>query len=261
MKSAPANRFLPPAGEALIGSRYLKGLEYAALPAGAGWLDASTRGTVFTDSGTLAGGVGKSGRKVQHNSSAYSTTPKAIQWGSTWLVVAEGTTTGAFGIAGSGDTSVDNRRIQIDINNGAPRSIAVNTAGTAAVATSTARAVVDGEPFSFVATIGPTGIPKVFFRGVVNSAAAPGGTQGTYTASRIGAVSKLATIAPFNRGIFLVAAWKYAFNESAALYLADHPESLFRTPRIWVPVTAAGSTFKSAWARGCNTVISSGARP
>ncbi len=31
--------------------------------------------------------------------------------------------------------------------------------------------------------------------------------------------------------------------------------------RIWVPVAAAGATFKPAWARGCNTVISSGARP
>lgn len=42
--------------------------------------------------------------------------------------------------------------------------------------------------------------------------------------------------------------------------LAD-PSRIWADRSIWVPVAAAGATFKSAWARGCNTVISSGARP
>lgn len=52
-------------------------------------------------------------------------------------------------------------------------------------------------------------------------------------------------------------------SESEALYLTtgDNSYEIFEPQRIWVPVAAAGATFKPAWARGCNTVISSGARP
>ncbi len=43
--------------------------------------------------------------------------------------------------------------------------------------------------------------------------------------------------------------------------LSSDLNQIWQDRRIWVPVAAAGATFKSAWARGCNTVISSGARP
>ena len=44
--------------------------------------------------------------------------------------------------------------------------------------------------------------------------------------------------------------------------LTSRKWGVFAPRRIWVPVTAVGGGgFKSAWARGCNTVISSGARP
>ncbi len=45
-----------------------------------------------------------------------------------------------------------------------------------------------------------------------------------------------------------------------AQWAASYNE-VYEPRRIWVPVAAAGATFKPAWARGCNTVISSGARP
>jgi len=45
-----------------------------------------------------------------------------------------------------------------------------------------------------------------------------------------------------------------------AQWAASYNE-VYEPRRIWVPVAAAGATFKSAWARGANTVISSGARP
>ncbi len=50
-------------------------------------------------------------------------------------------------------------------------------------------------------------------------------------------------------------------NDGEIAELAD-PSRVWADRTIWVPVTAVGGGgFKSAWARGCNTVISSGARP
>jgi len=55
--------------------------------------------------------------------------------------------------------------------------------------------------------------------------------------------------------------WDRALTAAEVRHLNENPWQLFAPRRIWVSVAAAGSTFKSAWARGCNTVISSGARP
>lgn len=60
---------------------------------------------------------------------------------------------------------------------------------------------------------------------------------------------------------FLLAMWDRNLTDAEARELSLNPWQLFEPKRTWFAVGGGVASFKSAWARGCNTVISSGARP
>ena len=222
------------------------GLDFVALPNANSWskIGRNISNPFSISAGSPVSGIGKYGRKVVYDSTAYHTSNGINPPPCTWIVIGEGSTSGSnCSLGGSGNGSENAERTQFDTYSGTPRSIVVNTAGSASVATSTATALSSGEPFVAAFTVDATMATQVFFRDKKDIASSPGGSVGTYTVTRIGALAKSLSIAPYSNSIFAVMAWSVVLADPVIWSMLNNPWQLF-TPlsrKIWVP-GATGSS-------------------
>lgn len=132
----------------------------------------------------------------------------------------------------------------------------------------TTNAFSAGNALQFIAVTQGSGIqttPVFYINDTVRASPFAAGGTGTGDATSGGGnlyLGKRADSVTYLNGAILFAGiWDHAKSARELCRIRDNCWQLFEPRRIVVPVVTAGATFKSAWARGANTVISAGARP